>query len=294
VTAELIAPDQLPAWVPGRLTVQSPPDGWPAVTVRGYHYAGSDVEVPPMRDYLIVGYRRGRTAMSGFINGGWVDERLGPGDVSLLSRAAWSHWVWPDEIDVVHVYLSQQELARTCQQMYEREIADVELRDEVKADDPAIHHTVMLIAHEAAQGGAGSTLLVDALTCQLSVHILRRHAHVRFREPAGQQGLSSTQERVVRDYVQAHLRERISLDDLAAAVSLSRFHFARRFRQSTGTSPHEFVLRQRVARARTMLTRTGAPLTDVALACGFADQSHLNRVFKAHVGTTPGRFRERR
>lgn len=231
--------------------------------------------------------------MSRRIDGGWIDEQLGPGDVSLLTRAAESHWVWPEQIDVVHIYLGQQELARTCQEMYEHDVTDVALHDEVRADDPAIHHTAMLIAHEAAQGGAGSSLMVDALSVQLSVHILRRHAHIVFRETPGHDGLSFAQERVVRDYVQAHLRERISLEDLAAAVSLSRFHFCRRFRQTTGTSPHGFVLQQRVARARTMLTRTAAPLSDIALACGFADQSHLNRVFKAQVGTTPGRFRER-
>jgi AraC family transcriptional regulator len=136
----------------------------------------------------------------------------------------------------VHVYLSQDGLAATCRQMYERDVADVELLDEVKADDPAIHSAAMAIAAEAAQGGAGSRLLVDSLSCQLAVHILRRHAHVQFREPDDSDGLTFRQERTVRDYVEAHLGENISLDDLAAAVALSRFHFARMFRQSVGVS----------------------------------------------------------
>ncbi len=89
-----------------------------------------------------------------------------------------------------------------------------------------------------------------------------------------------------------HLDERVSLDDLAASVSLSRFHFARRFRRSTGRSPHDCVVTQRVDKAQTMLSRTNIPLTDIAVRCGFADQSHFTRVFKARVGTTPGRFRE--
>ena len=174
--------------------------------MRGYRYAGSDVEVPPMRDYLIVAYRRGQTPMRRRVDGEWIHETLGPGDVSLLTRAAESHWVWPADIEVVHVYLTQDELANTCRQMYERDVQDVELHDVVKADDPAIHRTAMLIAHEAAQGAAGSRLMVDSLSCQLSVHILRRHADALFRESPGVNGLSFGQERTVRDYVTSTCR----------------------------------------------------------------------------------------
>ena len=291
MAASPIGPDELPTWVPGQLTVRSPDQGWPGVSVRGYRYAGSDVAVPPMRDYIVVAYRRGTTAMRRRAGGEWVSETLRPGDVSLLTRAAESHWVWPDDIEVVHVYLSQDELAAICRQMYEREVQDVELLDEVKAGDPAIYAAAMAIAREAAQGAAGSRLLVDALSCQLAVHILRRHAHVLFREPDGSDGLTFRQERIVRDYVETHLDENISLDDLAASVALSRFHFARMFRQSMGASPHEFVLQQRLERARLMLSRTSAPLPDVAASCGFADQSHMNRVFRKRVGQTPGQFR---
>jgi AraC family transcriptional regulator len=223
----------------------------------------------------------------------WLRESLGPGDVSLLTRAAESHWTWPDDIEVVHVYISPDELAATCRQMYERDVQEVELHDTIKADDPAIHHTAMQIAHEAALGGAGSKLLVDSLSCQLAVHILRRHAHVLFRETAGTGTLTFQQERTVRDYIHQHLGESISLDDLASEIGLSRFHFARRFRASTGTPPHEFLLRQRVERAQTLLERTNSPLLDVACTCGFADQSHMTREFKKRVGTTPGRYRTR-
>jgi AraC family transcriptional regulator len=288
----LIKPEQLPTWVPGQLTVSSADSGWAGISVRGYRYAGSDVFVPPMRDFMIVAYRRGTTSMRRRVDGQWLEERLAPGDVSLLTRAADSHWIWDKHIEVVHIYLTQEELAATCKQMYERDVQDVELRDEVKADDPAIHRTAMLIAQEAAHGGAGSSLLVESLSCQLAVHILRRHADVLFRESHTHDGLTFRQERVVRDYIHEHLSENITLDDLASSVALSRYHFARRFRVSTGTTPHDYVLQQRVARAQTLLTRTNYPLLDIAVTCGFADQSHFNRVFKKHTGVPPGHYRK--
>lgn len=294
MTAEAIGPDEVPFWVPGQLTISSPDRVWDGLSVRGYRYGASDVRIPPLRDYAVVAYQRGSTAMRRKVEGTWSEQTLRPGDVSLLTRAAESHWVWPSDIEVVHVYVSQAELAATCRQMYEREVTDVELRDELKAEDPAVHYTARALAAEAAQGGAGSKLLIDSLSTQLCVHILRHHAKVLFREVAEQEGLTFAQERTVYDYVAAHLHETVSLDDLAGAVGLSRFHFGRCFRRTTGTRPHEFLVAQRVERAKTMLTRTGVPLVDISARCGFADQSHMTRTFKQRVGTTPARYRGHR
>src|SRR3982074_2881769 len=77
---QLIEPDQLPHWVPGQLTVHSPAEGRDGLSVRGYRYAGSDVEVPPMRDYMIVAYRRGVTSMRRRVDTGGIHRRVGPGD----------------------------------------------------------------------------------------------------------------------------------------------------------------------------------------------------------------------
>jgi AraC family transcriptional regulator len=289
--SNLIVPDQLPAWVPGHLTVHSPAAGWDGVSVRGYRYNGSDVEVPPMRDYLIVAYRRGATAMSREIDGKWSRHPIGPGDISLLTRAATSHWIWPKDIEVVHVYLTEDELAITCRQMYERDVAEIELLDVLKAEDPAIHRTAMLIAAEAAHGNVGSRLIVDSLACELSVHILRRHARVRFRQPDGLSGLTQRQLEMLNDRIRDRLADDLSLQDLADTVGVSRYHFARMFRQTTGLSAHEYVTRRRVERAQILLHRTRIPLRDIALQCGFSDQSHMTRVFSQRVGVTPGKYR---
>jgi AraC family transcriptional regulator len=288
-----IVPDELPVWVPGEVTVRSPDDGWDGVSVRGYRYQDSDVEVPPMRDYMIVAYRRGVTDMHRQLDAGWHHERLGPGDVSLLTRAADSHWTWTSPVEVVHVYLTREQLTATCRAMFDREVSDVALHDTIKADDPAVYRTAMLIAAEAAHGEVGSELLVDSLTTQLSVTILRKHANLVFCEPDGAGCLTFRQEHLVRDYVQSHLHGKLTLDELAATTGLSKFHFARRFRASTGTTPHEFVLRHRVDRARRLLARTGIPLSEVAATCGFADQSHMNRVLRRRLGATPGEVRRR-
>lgn len=245
----------------------------------------------PALDYDVVAHLRGRTSLRCRIGGRWRQETLGPGDVSLLHGDAQPRWAHPADVEVVHVRLSRAALARAGREMYGDEVAEVELRDAIRTEDPAIHRTAALIGDETALGATGSRLMVEALSSQIAVLVLRRHARVRLREPGGAESLTFAQERRVRDHVHRHLAASLSLDELAGVAGMSRFRFARRFRSSTGTTPHEYVLRARVGRACVLLERTDTPLYEVAARCGFADQSHLTREFRKRTGTTPGRYR---
>ena len=94
------------------------------------------------------------------------------------------------------------------------------------------------------------------------------------------------------DLIDASVRDGISLDDLAASVGLSAWHFSRRFKADFGLSPHAYLIRRRIDRARLLLGRRGQPLKAIAQDCGFADQSHFCRTFRRIVGVTPARFRD--
>ncbi len=83
----------------------------------------------------------------------------------------------------------------------------------------------------------------------------------------------------------------LALEELAALVSLSAKHFARAFRQSTGTPPHRWLIERRLDRAKAMLVEGDLDLAEIALACGFADQSHFTAAFRKLVGMTPGSYR---
>ena len=91
----------------------------------------------------------------------------------------------------------------------------------------------------------------------------------------------------------AHLNQDLSLSALAQQIGFSPYHFARLFRQTIGESPHQFVLSQRIEHAQSLLKETGQPLAQIALTCGFANQSHLTQAFRRTLGLTPAEYRAR-
>jgi AraC family transcriptional regulator len=107
-------------------------------------------------------------------------------------------------------------------------------------------------------------------------------------------GLAPWQIRKVTSHVEAHLDRPIRNEDLAALVRLNPSHFGRAFRNSLGEPPHEYVIRRRVERAQGLMLSTDASLSEIALDCGLADQSHLTRLFRRIVGESPSAWRRAR
>jgi AraC family transcriptional regulator len=103
-------------------------------------------------------------------------------------------------------------------------------------------------------------------------------------------GLAGGALKRVRTYIDDHIGERISLDELAREAGVSRFHFARQFRLSTGESPMGYVRRVRVERSKSILQGRNSSIAEVAARLGFSDQSHFTRIFGRLVGVSPGNF----
>ena len=104
-------------------------------------------------------------------------------------------------------------------------------------------------------------------------------------------GLAPRALRRVREYIDAHIEKRISVEALANLANLSVCYFVRAFKQSAGVTPHDYLIRRRVERAMELLSGTEMSLSEIALAAGFADQSHCARRFRQHVGMSPRDYR---
>jgi len=118
----------------------------------------------------------------------------------------------------------------------------------------------------------------------------RSREQVRVVEPT-RGGLAPWQMKQVAAFVDASLDERIYVEDLAMRVRLSSSHFCRAFKITTGETPHAYVMRRRLDKAKALMLQTDESLCHIADACGLADQAHLTRLFRRHLHTTPFQWR---
>jgi AraC family transcriptional regulator len=103
--------------------------------------------------------------------------------------------------------------------------------------------------------------------------------------------LASWQEKRVVDYISSHLNRPLALHELANVARLSNSHFSRAFKGTFGQPPHTFIMARRIDLARKKMLSSSAPLSQIALACGFADQAHLGRLFRRAMGLAPSQWR---
>jgi AraC family transcriptional regulator len=121
---------------------------------------------------------------------------------------------------------------------------------------------------------------------------LRHYGQTPKLETAKDKRLSLLQLQQVKDHIEEHLADDLSLAELAALVPMSEFHFARLFKASTGEAPYRYITQRRIERAKVLLSVTALSVAEIAYRVGFTNQSHFTAQFRKLVGATPKRYRE--
>lgn len=158
--------------------------------------------------------------------------------------------------------------------------------------DPSMLHIARLLELECECDGQVDDLYVETLTLAF---LLRLSGLERCRpELQVRRGLANYQQHRITEYLSEHLSEGTSLQELASIVGLSRSYLSSAFRQSTGTSVHQWLLQKRISKAKEYLMSTEFPVAQIALVLGFSDQAHFTRAFSQIVGTSPAKWRRMR
>jgi AraC family transcriptional regulator len=214
--------------------------------------------------------------------------------MNLLPPGIESQWRWRNTIDSTHYQLSPAQISRVAEEAFDLDPARVHFPVRYyDQSSPELISTLKSLRHELLTGGPGGRLCVDSLANVLVIQLIRQMSNRQgsngvIRRSGGR--LARHAFRAVEEYIHAHLDQNIALADLADVAHLSEFHFARLFKQTTDLSPHQFVIHQRVERAKRLIAAGRLSLSQIAIDVGFSDQSQLNRHFKRLVGVTPKRF----
>ena len=209
------------------------------------------------------------------------------GDLALCDRHN-GEWVGLMSVPHLQLGISDAALMAAC----EEPNGEVELHPHRKFADSRLGALVTAVHAEMVAGFPSGRLFLDSIEQAMAVALVNGQA-VRHR-PArmSRGGLGPARLRRITDLVHARLEDELGLDELAQSVGLSTAHFARMFRKSTGETPHQFVLRQRLERAKAMLRAPDTRILDVAVACGFKTQQHFAQVFRDLCGISPTGYRQ--
>jgi AraC family transcriptional regulator len=158
--------------------------------------------------------------------------------------------------------------------------------------DLTLRRLIQILLHEKQAGFQSGLFFLDSIAASLANYLVRHYSVSSPTPENSSGGLAPSVLRRCIEFIETHLEGNLRLNDLAHEASLSTSHLIRSFRQSTGKTPYQFLLHRRIERARSLiLSDHRTPLTEVALATGFADQHHLARVFRRVTGVTPSSYR---
>jgi AraC family transcriptional regulator len=214
------------------------------------------------------------------------------GDSSFIPAGQSSDWCCYGEgrcRPILHIFLKPGLIAQVAEAS-EMDQAEINLVNFSKLD-LHLQHIATLFLAELKSGGMMGQLYIESLTQVLIIHLLRHYSTLTQKMRPENRSLTHAQLQQALDYIHTHLDQDLSLAEIARVTSISSTYFASLFKGATGISPHQYVIQQRVEKAKLMLSKTDLAITDIALQVGFSSQSHLTQQFKRLTGMTPKQVR---
>jgi AraC family transcriptional regulator len=215
----------------------------------------------------------------------------GKGDISITPAKVPFFARWDVEDHYLQIRIASRFIQSVARETITRNPDQLELRLEFRTRDPHIEAIGMMLFSELKHENLGGRLYIESLTNVLAVHLLRQYSAAKPHLAIYEGGLREHQLLQVLEYINEHLNQDIKLADLAQLLGMSQFHFSHLFKQSIGTAPYQYLLQQRIERAKQLLKQTDRPIVDIALECGFSSHSHLSKQFRQFTGMTPKAYK---
>ncbi|HEY8462386.1 MAG TPA: AraC family transcriptional regulator [Blastocatellia bacterium] len=211
------------------------------------------------------------------------------GQASIVPAGQQYSAVWKEEFEDVGIHFDHDFLSRQA-----RELAQTDHVDLIRAcgiGDPLVHQIGRSLAAEVDAGAPAGSIYAESLVNALVAHLLRHYssAGARFQRHHG--GLPKHKLRRVTEFIEENLERDLTLTEIAEIADLSPFHFARAFKQSTGSTPIQFLTRRRIDLAKRLLVESELPIVEIGLRAGFKNQSHFTTLFRKITAMTPRAYR---
>lgn len=208
------------------------------------------------------------------------------GTIAIIPAGTNHRCLWQKEVQFMFVAIEPKLLINLGMEIATPE--DIELIPHFATfQDPLILGIMSSLKDELEATYQGDNLYVEQLKTTLVIHLLKKYCVKKPQTPTSVDGLSKSKLRQILEYIHSHIDLEIKLTTLAEIAGVSQYYFCQLFKQSMGTTPYQYVLQLRIERAKQLLKSQEMTICDIALACGFANQSHFTKHFHKLTGTTP-------
>ena len=226
------------------------------------------------------------------IDGRLVQEQNVQGDFVIVPGNTSHQVVWNKPGNAVSIAIEPTVFAQTIHEVVDPD--RVELLPHFATSDPLVYQIGLALKSALVKHGTSSRLYAETLINTLIVHLLEYYSVGRQNssECVGAK-LPQYKLQQIIDYIYAHLDRDLSLKELGTVVKMSPHYFSQLFKKTTGITPHQYIIRCRIERAKDLLKQGKSSIAEIAKQVGFVDQSHLYRYFKRLVGITPKTFLQR-
>lgn len=235
--------------------------------------------------------------LSLYMSGGYETHRTdvnsgfgAPGKFCLMPKGSESHWQLGQTQQFMHLYFNDDYLKQLALKVFDIDPRMLQLPELTFTDDAA---TEALFRHCIVTSDwqrGNDHLAMEQVTNTILVSMLQNMGITKLTAPV-KGGLSPKVAALVCDFMQANFHRQVYLAELAELAQLSEYHFCRMFKQSMAQTPQGYLLAIRIERAKQGIQADHFPLAEIALQCGFANQSHMGRYFKKWVGVSPSAYR---
>jgi AraC family transcriptional regulator len=227
-----------------------------------------------------------------FLDGSWRHVDYAKGDIAIIPASQpFPRTQLDRETPLIELLLDPISLVNLVGDRQEPKT--IELVPQWQTRDPLIYQMGVALKTELETGGADSRLYAESMATALSAHLLGRYCD-RVREiPHYRGGLPKYKLKQVIAYINEHLAEKLTLSEISNSIQISPHYFVSLFKQSTGLTPHQYVMKCRIEKAKQLLLKPELTLIEICQQVGFESQSHFTRVFRQLTKTTPKAYRDK-
>ena len=272
--------------------VSSKPQQWKEIIVEQFYLPPGETEPKSFEEHIICFCLSPQPLL---VEQQFGDRRIEhfhrQGDISIYPARVPNAERWHGDDLFLHLRLQPELLKKVALEAADIDSNLIELSTKSKTRDSFLEQIAMSLLSELKTGGLAGKLYVDSIINVLAIHLLRNYCHTNKQLSKPSDALSKRKLQQAIDYIQAHLDEEIRLENIAGNIEINSTYFCQLFKNSMGVSPYNYVIEQRIERAKQLLSGSNLSITHIALECGFADSSHFAKHFRKLTGMSATKYR---